>query len=196
MKNNKTVEDFLSNNENWRKELEKIREILLKTELKEEIKWGIPTYSAHGKNIVAFAGFKNHVALWFYNGVFLKDEQKVLYNANEEKTRGLRQWRFTSADEINPDLVLSYVFEAIQNQKEGKEIKPESKKLAIPAELQKALDSNKVLKSAFESLTPGRQKEYIEFIDSAKREPTRIDRLNKSIPIILEGKGLHDKYRK
>lgn len=196
MKNNKTVEDFLSNNENWRKELEKIREILLKTELKEEIKWGIPTYSAHGKNIVAFAGFKNHVALWFYNGVFLKDEHKVLYNANEEKTRGLRQWRFTSADEINPDLVLSYVFEAIQNQKEGKEIKPESKKLAIPAELQKALDSNKVLKSAFESLTPGRQKEYIEFIDSAKREPTRIDRLNKSIPIILEGKGLHDKYRK
>lgn len=196
MKNNKTVEDFLSNNENWRKEFEKIREILLKTELKEEIKWGIPTYSAHGKNIVAFAGFKNHVALWFYNGVFLKDEHKVLYNANEEKTRGLRQWRFTSADEINPDLVLSYVFEAIQNQKEGKEIKPESKKLAIPAELQKALDSNKVLKSAFESLTPGRQKEYIEFIDSAKREPTRIDRLNKSIPIILEGKGLHDKYRK
>ena len=196
MKNNKTVEDFLSNNENWRKELEKIREILLKTELKEEIKWGIPTYSAHGKNIVAFAGFKNHVALWFYNGVFLKDEHKVLYNANEEKTRGLRQWRFTSAEEIDPDLVLNYVFEAIQNQKEGKEIKPESKKLAIPAELQKALDSNKVLKSAFESLTPGRQKEYIEFIDSAKREPTRIDRLNKSIPIILEGKGLHDKYRK
>lgn len=196
MKNNKTVEDFLSNNENWRKELEKIREILLKTELKEEIKWGIPTYSAHGKNIVAFAGFKNHVALWFYNGVFLKDEHKVLYNANEEKTRGLRQWRFTSADEINPDLVLSYVFEAIQNQKEGKEIKPESKKLAVSAELQTALDSNKVLKSAFESLTPGRRKEYIEFIDSAKREPTRIDRLNKSIPIILEGKGLHDKYRK
>lgn len=196
MEKEKSVEAYLSKNENWRNELEKLRRILLKTELSEAIKWGIPTYVALGKNVVAFAAFKNYVALWFYNGVFLKDERNVLINANEEKTRGLRQWRFASADEIDPDLVYSYVLEAIQNQKEGKEIKPESKKLSIPVELQEALDSDKTLKSGFYALSPGKQKEYAEFIGSAKQEATRRKRLEKSMPIILSGKGLHEKYRK
>lgn len=196
MEKDKTVEKYFAKHENWRKELEKIREIFLKTELSESIKWGIPTYSAHGKNIVAIASFKHHIALWFYNGVFLKDEKKVLVNANEEKTRGLRQWRIASVEDIDPDVILSYVLEAIQNQKEGKEIKPETKKLVIPTELQEALNSNEDLKSAFQTLTPGKQKEYAEYIDSAKRETTRAERMNKCAPIILSGKGLNDKYRK
>ena len=196
MEKNKTVEKYIAKHEEWRSEIEKIREVLVQTELTESIKWGVPAYSAYGKVILAIAGFKNHIALWFYNGVFLKDKKKVLINANEEKTRGLRQWRFASADEIDAGLLRSYVLEAIQNQKEGKEIKPEKKKLDIPRELQEALSENKELKSRFDSLTPGKQKEYAEHIASAKQEATRRKRLENSIPLILTGSGLHDKYRK
>ncbi|NEN22625.1 hypothetical protein G3O08_03785 [Cryomorpha ignava] len=196
MEKEKTVEAYLTKNENWRNELEKLRAILLRTELTEAIKWGIPTYMAHGKKILAMGAFKHHVALWFHNGVFLKDEKNVLINANEEKTRGLRQWRFASADEIDADLVYRYVLEAIQNQKEGKEIKPESKKISMPVELKEALDTDKELKSEFFALSPGKQKEYAEFIGSAKQESTRNTRLEKCKPIILTSKGLHEKYRK
>lgn len=195
MNKEQTVESYLSKHEQWREELEKLRAILLNTSLSEEIKWGAPTYMTHGKVILAIGAFKHYVAIWFHNGVFLKDEKNVLINANKEKTRGLRQWRFASADEIDTELVHSYVLEAIQNQKEGKEIKPKSKKLVIPVELQEALDENRELNSAFFALSNGKQIEYAEFIGSAKQASTRAKRLEKCTPIILSGKGLHDKYR-
>jgi uncharacterized protein YdeI (YjbR/CyaY-like superfamily) len=196
MRSNKTsAADIIAEMEPWVDELMLLREIILSTGLKEEIKWGSPIYTLDGKNVVAIAGFKNFVTIWFHQGVFLSDPGKVLVNAGEGRTKGLRQWRFTSKQEIKPATVKKYILEAIKNAKEGKEIKPEKKApLAIPAEWQAAFKKNKSLKAAFQGLTPGRQREYLEYISEAKGADTRLRRVEKCVPIILAGKGLNEKY--
>ncbi len=188
--------DIIAEMKPWVEEVMLLREIILSTGLKEEIKWGGPIYTLNGKNVLAIGGFKNYATIWFHQGVFLSDPGKVLVNAGEGRTRGLRQWRFSSMKEIKPALVKKYVLEAIKNAKAGKEIKPEKKApLALPAEFVTAFKKNKVLKSAFETLTPGKQREYIEYILETKTEETRLRRVQKSIPIILSGHGLNDKYK-
>lgn len=184
------VIDIIAEMEPWVEELMLLREIVLSTGLKEEIKWGGPIYTLNGKNVLAIGGFKNFATIWFHNGVFLSDPAGVLINANEGNTRGLRQWRFTSMKEIKPALVKKYVQEAMKNAKEGKEIKPEKKEpLAFPDAFVKAMKKDKALKAAFEKLTPGKQREYIEYITEAKQEETRMRRIEKSVPIILSGRG-------
>ncbi len=191
-----SVVDIIAEMEPWVEELMLLREIILSTGLKEEIKWGGPIYTLDGKNVVAIGGFKNFATIWFHQGVFLTDPEKVLVNANEERTRGLRQWRFTSMKEIKPALIKKYVLEAVKNAKAGKEIKPEKKAaIALPAELQAAFKKEKALQAAFQGLTPGRQREYLEYISEAKGEETRLRRVAKCAPIILAGKGLNEKYK-
>ncbi|MCB0736746.1 MAG: YdeI/OmpD-associated family protein [Bacteroidetes bacterium] len=194
MKMPKTIQDSLKH-PIWEKELSTLRNILVETEMVETLKWGIPHYTVNNKNVVGIAGFKEHFALWFHQGVFLKDPLRVLVNAQEGTTKGLRQWRFTHADQINKSAIIQYVNEAILNQKEGLEIKAEPKKVAMPIELQTALENNNELSGAFKALTPGKRKEFADYIGSAKQEATRLKRLQKCLPIILEGKGLNDKYR-
>lgn len=129
--------------------------------------------------------------------MFLKGEHDLLTNAQEGKTKALRQMRFNDASEINQDLVLAYVNEAIANQKAGKEIKPERKVKAviIPKELEDYLNNDQDLRLAFEALTPGKQREYCEHIASAKREATKQSLLEKITPMILNGVVLNDKYK-
>ncbi|MFV0304796.1 MAG: YdeI/OmpD-associated family protein [Moheibacter sp.] len=180
----------------WNEELNRLTEIVEKTNLVKTIKWGTPVYTHKGKNIVAFTGFKNHFAIWFYNGVFLSDQKKVLINAQKEKTKALRQWRFTSIDEIDETTILTYIKEAIKNSETGKEFKPTKfKSVPIPDLLQNELNSNTKLKTAFEQLTPGKQKEYNLYINEAKQEKTKLSRIEKIKPLILNGVGLHDKYK-
>ncbi len=196
MEKNKSVKEFIIKKKHWKKELEVLRSIMLSTEMKETIKWGTPVYTVDDKNVIGIGAFKSYVGIWFYQGVFLKDASKKLINAQEGKTKGLRQWRFNALDEIDEALVLQYVKEAIQNQKEGKEIKPEkSKDIETPMELLSAFQENKNLKRSFDNFTPFKQKEFIEYITSAKRETTRFSRLEKIIPMILQGVGINDKYR-
>ncbi|MFD2564675.1 YdeI/OmpD-associated family protein [Aquimarina rubra] len=196
MEKNKSVEEFISKKSEWKESLELLRSIMLSTEMKETIKWGAPVYTIGGKNVIGLGAFKSYVGVWFYQGVFLKDERKKLINAQEGKTKGLRQWRFNCMDEIDKKLVLQYVDEAIKNQKAGKEIKIEkSKDIEIPNELQAVLDTNPEVKVSFGKLTPFKQKEYKEYIATAKREATRISRVEKIIPMIQGGVGLNDKYR-
>jgi uncharacterized protein YdeI (YjbR/CyaY-like superfamily) len=191
----KSVEDYLDTNSESKDVLVKLRSILLRTELVEELKWGIPYYTLNKKHVVGLAAFKTYTGLWFTNGVFLEDYEKVLINAGEDKTKGLRQWRFENIHDIDPDLVHAYIVEAIDNQKAGKEIKVEAKPLVIPEELDSELLTNIDLKLAFKSLTRGKQVEYANYIGEAKQDATRINRLRKSIPMMLEGKGLNDRYR-
>lgn len=180
----------------WNRELKRLSEIIKNTNLIETTKWGGPVYTHKGKNIVSFGGFKNYFTLWFYNGVFLKDPYKVMVNAQDGKTKALRQWRFTSMDEIDENKILEYIREAIENSEKGIEIKPEKfKAVAIPELLQNELNSDIKLKSAFEKLTPGKQKEYNLYIEEAKQEKTRISRIEKIKPLILKGTGLNDKYK-
>ncbi|UOB16990.1 YdeI/OmpD-associated family protein [Abyssalbus ytuae] len=196
MKKFTIVDDYIKAHGQWHNELTLLRNIFLQTEMEENIKWNSPVYSLNGKNIAGLAAFKNYVGIWFFQGVFLKDNKKVLVNAQENKTAALRQWRFQSVNDIDEKLVKSYLKEAIQNQKEGKELKPQKKKpLIIPTELQQAFKADKKLKTAFDAFTLSRQREFTDYITEAKRQATKISRLEKIKPMILTGTGLHDKYR-
>jgi len=196
MQSNNAIENFIEKHTDWKGALLKFREILSSTELEEAIKWGAPVYSLNGKNAVGMGAFKSYVGLWFFQGAFLKDAKKVLVNAQDGKTKALRQLRFTSEEEID-DLVKPFITEAIQNHKAGKEIKPDTKKpLVMPIELQTALDSDAVLKSSFDNYTPGKQREFADYIHEAKQESPKYKRVEKIIPLIKEGIGLNDKYRK
>lgn len=193
----KTVNEYILNAVFGQEILIVLRDILLSTELQETVKWGGPVYTINNKNVVGIAAFKSYVGLWFYNGNFLTDKAGVLINATEGITKALRQWRFSSVDEIDDELVLKYVNEAIQNQKEGKELKPErNKPVIIPEELKQALMEDTELENCFNRFKPGRQREFTEYIASAKLAETRLARLQKVVPLILENIALNDKYRK
>ncbi len=195
MKMAKTVEEYFRDHSKYESELTALRSILNSTELEEAVKWGIPTYTINRKNVVGLGAFKNYVAIWFFNGSFLKDVAKKLINAQEGKTKGLRQWRFEDASEIDGALILKYVEEAIQNQKDGKEVKPEKKPLILPDELKEALASDSQLSELFDHLSLTNRRDYAEHISEAKRVETKQKRLEKIIPMIREGVGLNDKYK-
>lgn len=195
MDDSKKVDAFIEKQTKWREKLQSLRKAIKNTELKEEVKWGKPTYTLNGKMVVGMAEFKNHLALWFHQGVFLKDKHQKLINAQEGVTKALRQWRFELDDEIDLKIVSEYVEEAIANCKAGKELKPVKKVLSIPPLLKEALKKDTALKEHFQKLTPGKQREYAEYIEQAKREATQQSRLEKCIPMIKNGVGLHDKYK-
>jgi uncharacterized protein YdeI (YjbR/CyaY-like superfamily) len=179
----------------WSEELELLKSIIAKTELVETTKWGGPVYVLDGKNVIGVGGFKNYFTVWFFNGVFLKDEKKVLVNAQEGVTKSLRQWRFTAKEEVNETEILNYIREAIANEKQGKIIKPEKGKVIVSELFEKELETNPNLKEAFLKFTPYKQKEFLEYIETAKREETKRSRIEKIKPMILENIGLNDKYR-
>ncbi len=179
----------------WENEIEQLHAIIRKTPLVETTKWGGPVYTYNNKNVLGIGGFKSYFGIWFYNGVFLKDEKKLLINANEENTKSLRQMRFNSTNEIDEKLILAYIKEAIEIEEKGLAIPKEKKETIIPEILQNELDKNSELLAKFNTFSPYKQREFIEHITSAKQEKTQINRLEKIIPMILEEKGLNDKYR-
>lgn len=188
---------MLQNNPQWTEEQEFIVQILNKLPLEKAVKWGADVYTYNGKNVVSYGGFKNYFAIWFYNGVFLSDPKNVLVNAQEGKTKSLRQWRFTSIGEMDENLIKQYVLEAIEVEKKGLKLAPEkTTELPVSEFLNETFATDENLKIAFEQLTPGRQKEYIEYINEAKQEKTKQSRLEKITPMILQKIGLNDKYKK
>lgn len=197
MKKVSSVEEYIEIHSHWSDALSTLRNIINSTEVEETVKWNAPVYTINGKNIIGLGAFKNHFGIWFFNGIFLKDEKKLLVNAQEGKTKALRQMRFESIDDIDKNAVLSYVKEAIENQKLGKEVKADrsKKETIIPKELQIELDKDSDYKNSFDKLTPGKQREYCEHVASAKRNATKQSRLEKIKPMILQGMGLHDKYK-
>jgi uncharacterized protein YdeI (YjbR/CyaY-like superfamily) len=196
MKKVNSVDEYIEINSHFSEELTLLRQIITQTELEETLKWNAPVYELKGKNVLGLGAFKNHFGIWFFNGVFLKDKKNLL-SSGQEKTKGLRQMRFESIEDIDKAAVLAYALEAIQNQKLGKEIKPEKKgkSITIPKELKDTFKSNAPLRDAFNSLTPYKQREYAEYIDTAKRAETKQTRLEKITPMVLKGIGLNDKYK-
>jgi len=179
----------------WDEEIDMLHTIVRKTPLVETTKWGGSVYTYKDKNVVGIGGFKSYFGIWFYNGVFLKDERKLLINANEDNTKSLRQMRFQSKAEIDEKVILEYLSEAIAIEEKGLAIPKVKKETIIPEILQKALDANSELATKFQAFSPYKQREFIEHITSAKQEKTQITRLEKIIPMILAEKGLNDKYR-
>jgi uncharacterized protein YdeI (YjbR/CyaY-like superfamily) len=195
MKRYKTVEGFIESQKQWKTELISLRQIINSTELVETVKWGTPVYTIGGKNVAGIGSFKSYFGIWFFQGVFLEDKHKKLINAQEGVTKGMRQWRMGSEDDIDRKMVLEYLEEAIQNQKDGKEIKPEKKRLVVPDELATTFVDKPEVKKAFDDFTMGKRREFAEYIREAKQEGTKQKRLLKVIPMILDGIGLNDKYK-
>ncbi|MCA8943521.1 MAG: YdeI/OmpD-associated family protein [Planctomycetes bacterium] len=192
----RSVDEYVALHPQWGAELLKLRKVLASTGLDETVKWGAPCYTLDGKNIVGIAAFRDYVGLWFHQGALLTDPDGVLLNAQEGKTKALRQWRFAGEREIKIARVKAYVKEAIENQRAGRSIKPDrNQPIVVPPELEAALGRRARTRKAFESLSKGKQREYAEHIASAKREATRQSRLEKIVPMIEAGIGLHDKYR-
>ena len=191
------VTRYIEKKTQWKLELEKLREAVQGCDLEETVKWGAPVYMSNGKNILGLSAFKNYVGLWFFQGGTLKDTHQVLMNAQEGKTVAMRQWRFSSIEEIDIHLIRTYVKEAIENQEKGNIITPQknTNPLVIHPLLQKELDSNTAFSKQFESFSLSKKREYATHISEAKREATQLKQLEKIIPMVVRGVGLHDQYK-
>lgn len=190
------IEAYYSKTQKFKEGIAQLREIALKTELVETLKWGSPVYTINNKNVLGILAFKNHFGIWFFNGVFLSDPRGVLENAQEGKTKSMRHWKFKAERDIDEVAVLSYIEEAIANQKKGLEIKPSPKmEIVIPKLLKDVLLANSRLNEQFNTLTHYKQRDYCEYIDEAKQQKTKESRLEKIIPMISKGIGLNDKYK-
>ena len=198
MERHKSVESFITNNPEWQHELILLREIVLATHLEETVKWGFPVYTYGRKNVVGLGAFKSYTGLWFFQGGLLADKNKRLMNAQEGKTKAMRQWRFKNVEEIKKNLTLieAYIKESVGNHKQGRSITPgRNKPVVIPEELEEQFNVDKVLKEQFDGLSLSKRSDYAEHVAGAKREETRKKRMEKIVPMIKEGVGLHDKYK-
>lgn len=173
-----------------------LRNTLLDMGCDEQIKWRMPVYSTHGRNAMWLGSFKLGMSLSFFQGNRIDDYLGVLINVQEGKTEAMRHWRFTALDEVNDDHIRAYIGQAIDIAADPIKKVRVKKETIIPPMLEEALNKASNLRTAFESFTPFKQREFCEHIETAKREATKISRLNKIIPMILAGEGLADKYRK
>ncbi|HSP40393.1 MAG TPA: YdeI/OmpD-associated family protein [Gillisia sp.] len=191
-----TVEQYIEQHRKWARELSKLRDLLLSYDLEEGIKWGGPVYMRAGTNLFGLGAFKNHYAIWFFQGGLLEKNTKLLINAREGKTHTMRQIRFDETSDLNLKELSSYINETISLHKQGKKISvPPNKEVILPEGLKTKFKKDPELENAFQKLTPGKQREYSDYISQAKREETRISRLEKITPLVFAGKGLNDKYK-
>lgn len=191
---NPKVDNFLSEATKWQAEFEKLRTIILDCHLTEELKWGKPCYLFENRNIVLIHGFKEYCAILFFKGSLLKDPHNILVQQTEN-VQAARQVRFTNIQEIVDieTILKAYIYEAIEIEKSGLEVNfKKNTEFKIPEEFQRKLDEIPALKTAFESLTPGRQRAYILYFSAPKQIKTRELRVEKYTQQILYGKGLND----
>jgi uncharacterized protein YdeI (YjbR/CyaY-like superfamily) len=193
-KMNPKVDEFLGKAKNWKEEYETLRNIVLDCGLTEEFKWMHPCYTFEKKNIVLIHGFKEYCALLFHKGALLQDSHGILIQQTEN-VQGARQIRFTNVQEIvaTESILKAYIHEAIEVEKAGLEVNfKKNEEFIIPQELHNKFDEIPALKTAFEALTPGRQRAYILHFTQPKQSKTRESRVEKSMEKILNGKGLND----
>nr|WP_193580884.1 YdeI family protein [Paenibacillus aceris] len=191
---NPKVDEYLSKAKKWKEESEKLRSIVLDCELTEEFKWMHPCYTFQNKNIVLIHGFKEYCALLFHKGALLQDAHGILIQQTEN-VQAARQIRFTNVQEITAmeTILKAYIYEAIEVEKAGLEVNfKKNTEYTIPEEFQNKLDEIPALKTAFEALTPGRQRAYLLYFSEPKQSKTRESRVEKYMPQILNGKGLND----
>jgi uncharacterized protein YdeI (YjbR/CyaY-like superfamily) len=191
---NPKVDWFFNKDTRWQQAYGKLREILLDCDLTEELKWGVPCYTLEGQNIVLIHGFKEYCALLFFKGVLMKDFNAILVQQTAN-VQAARQIRFTSAAQVEEmrHVLKAYVEDAIAVEKSGQDVAfKKTDEFSMPLEFQIQLDEMPELKTAFEALTPGRQRGYLLYFSGAKQAKTRESRVEKCIPKIMEGKGLDD----
>jgi uncharacterized protein YdeI (YjbR/CyaY-like superfamily) len=178
----------------WKSEIAEMRRVLGGFAMKEECKWGKPTYTLDGKNVVIIGGFKEYVALGFFQGALLKDPKKVLVQLGQ--TQAARVMKFTSVKDIKAKAatIKAYVREAIAVERAGLRVKPKkTSDFPVPAELSERFRKDSRFKRAFDALTPGRQRGYLYHFAAAKQSATRTARIEKAMPAIFEGRGFLDR---
>jgi uncharacterized protein YdeI (YjbR/CyaY-like superfamily) len=188
------VEFYFREAKKWQEEFKKLRVVILDCQLNEELKWGCPCYTFQKKNIVLIHGFKEYCAVLFFKGALLKDANGILIQQTEN-VQAARQIRFTSAQEIveTETILKTYIYEAIEVEKAGLKVNlKKNTELIFPEEFQSKLDETPALKTAFDALTPGRQRAYNLHFSAPKQSKTREARVEKCMQQILDGKGLDD----
>jgi uncharacterized protein YdeI (YjbR/CyaY-like superfamily) len=196
-KMNPKVDGYFRKAKKWQEEFKALRTIILDSQppiLTEELKWGHPCYTFENANIVLMHGFKDYCALLFMKGALLKDPKRILIQQTEN-VQAARQIRFTNVQEILQikSTLKAYIHEAIEVEKSGLKVPlKKTSEFAIPDEFKKKLTKLPTLKTAFNALTPGRQRAYLLYFSAAKQSKTRESRIEKYIQQILNGKGLDD----
>jgi uncharacterized protein YdeI (YjbR/CyaY-like superfamily) len=191
---NPKVDFFFSKESKWQKEYGKLRMIMLDCGLDEKLKWGCPCYTHQEKNIVLIHGFKEYCAILFFKGALLQDPEGILIQQTKN-VQSARQIRFTNVREIvRLERVLkAYIYEAIEVENAGLQIrKKTTADYEVPVEFQTRLNKNRALRTAWDGLTPGRQRGYIFYFSQPKLPRTREARVEKYLNQILNGKGLED----
>ena len=191
---NPAVDFYFNKAETWQKELELLRTIILDCPLTEELKWGVPCYTFQKSNVMLLHAFKNYCAVLFVKGALLNNTDGILI-AQSENTTAPRQIRFTSVQEImeKETALKRHIYEAIEVEKAGLKVEPrKTTEFTVPDEFKHKLAENPSLKTAFDALTPGRQRAYLLHFAAPKQAKTRESRIEKCMPQILNGKGLDD----
>jgi uncharacterized protein YdeI (YjbR/CyaY-like superfamily) len=191
---NPKVDEYLLESRSWKEEFEKLRMTILECGLTEELKWNKPCYIYKNKNIVIIQGFKEYCAVMFFKGALINDPNGILVSPGEN-SQAQRQIRFTNAQEIMEmkTVLKDYVKQAVEVERVGLEVNfKKTEEFIIPEELQNKFNEMPSLKSAFDALTPGRQRAYILYFSKAKQSKTREARIEKYLQNILDGKGLND----
>jgi uncharacterized protein YdeI (YjbR/CyaY-like superfamily) len=192
---NPKVDGYIRKADKWQAETKKLRAISLNCQLTEELKWGKPCYTFQKSNVVIIIPLKDHCALMFCKGALLKDVQGILIKPSENTQAG-RWIKFSDAREIGEmeTILKAYILEAMEVEKAGLEVSyKQTSDFTVPAELQRKLDDIPALKTAFNALTPGRQRGYLLYFSAPKQSKTRESRVEKCQPLILQGKGLNDR---
>ncbi|MFW9768397.1 MAG: YdeI family protein [Candidatus Thorarchaeota archaeon] len=193
-KTNPKVDAFLNRAKKWQEEFERLRMITLDCGLTEEFKWGVPCYTFQKSNVVLIHGFKEYCAFLFVKGALLKDTKNILVQQTEN-TQAARQIRFTNLQEIveMEPILKDYIKKAIEVEKSGLKVDfKKTREYKIPEEFQSKLNENPALKTAFDALTPGRQRAYLLYFSQPKQSKTRVSRIEKYMQKILDGKGMND----
>ncbi|MFY0684973.1 MAG: YdeI/OmpD-associated family protein [Balneola sp.] len=177
----------------WQKEMRELRLIILDCDLTEEVKWGVPCYTYQGGNVFTMSALKDYCAIGFFKGALINDVHNILEKPGKN-TQAARLIKFTSIDQIveMEHQLRAYIQEAIDIEKAGLKVPMKKNPEPIPEELQDKLDNDPIFQEAFDALTPGRQRGYILHFSGAKQAKTRVSRIEKCTPKIMEGKGLHD----
>ena len=177
----------------WAESLVLLREIMLQSGLEEEAKWGQPAYTLKGKNVAMIFSFKDSCGISFFKGVLLQDDAKILVpaGANSNVARLLKITSAAQVAELEPH-IHTYIAEAIKLEKSGAKVPKPTEREPMPETLAHWLENDPQLQTAWDLLTPGRQRSYILHVGSAKQEQTQLNRIEKCIPKIYAGKGFNE----
>lgn len=180
---------------NWDQELQALRSIILECGLTETCKWGVPCYTYNQSNVIMLSAYKNFCCISFFKGVLLNNDKNLL-EAPGANSQAVRLLKFKDLEQVKQlsSKIKSYIFEAIEVEKQGLSVPFKKQPEPLPEELEQKFEEDPLLKSAFEALTPGRQRGYILYFSAAKQSSTRLSRIEKCSDNILNGVGLHDKY--